>query len=292
MTIRDLGYKRYDGPRLPHRSRYRVLIGRTLSLAWASGLVKTAMILGMFPMVVCGVVIFFKVKAMQMIASQPMAAAAAGIKLDDASSWVFYCVYWCQLWFAFAMSVLVAAPAVSDDVRTGAFQFYFARPISRNHYLVGKMVPVGLLITIVCAAPGLALVLLRLGLCKTGAEAMKVLPMLGSTILYTLVYAATLALPPVALSALSRRSGTMQGAWAALFFFPWVLGEGMAAATGVSYAVLVSIPTNLRLLGQYLYGMEPSYAIPWYYPAAVLAALLVGSAAVLLHRLDKVEVFT
>jgi ABC-type transport system involved in multi-copper enzyme maturation permease subunit len=287
MTIRDLGYKRYDGPRLPHRSRFRVLIARTLSLAWASGLVKTTIILGMFPMVVAGVVVFLKVKAQQVLTAQ-----GAPIQLEDPSFWVFYTVYWCQLWFAFAMSLLVAAPAISEDVRTGAFQFYFARPVSRSHYLVGKLVPVAVLLLILCAAPGLIVALLRVALSKTGEEALKHFPLILKTLVYVPLFATVLALPPIALSALSRRSGTVQGGWAALFFLPWILGEGMAAATGVSYAALVSIPTNLKLVGQHLFGMTPSYAIPWYYPTGILIALCVVSAAVLLHRLDKVEVFT
>jgi ABC-type transport system involved in multi-copper enzyme maturation permease subunit len=287
MTIRDLGYSRYEGARLPHRSRFRVLIARTLSLAWASGLVKTTLILGMFPMVVAGVVVFLKVKAQQVLA-----AKGVPVQIEDPSYWVFYTVYWCQIWFAFAMSLLVAAPAISEDVRTGAFQFYFARPVSRSHYLVGKLVPVAVLVLIVCAAPGLLVALLRVALSRDGDEALRTLPLLLKTLIYVPLFAATLALPPIALSSLSRRSGTVQGGWAALFFLPWILGEGMASATGVSYVALVSIPTNLRLVGQHLYGMTPSYPIPWYYPTAILLGLCVASAVLLLRRLDKVEVFT
>ena len=69
------------------------------------------------------------------------------------------------------------------------------------------------------------------------------------------------------------------------------MGEGTAAATEVPYAALISIPPNLRLVGQYLFGMEPSYALPWYMPAGVLALVVGGSAYVLLRRLARVEVF-
>ena len=57
------------------------------------------------------------------------------------------------------------------------------------------------------------------------------------------------------------------------------------------YAALISIPTDLRLVGQYLFGMEPSYALPWYLPAGALALVVGGSAYLLLRRLDRVEVF-
>ena len=85
MTIRDLGYQRYEGKLLPHRTRHKVLIRRTLSLAWASGLVKTCVILGSFPMVVCGVFMFLKVKAMQHLAAQ-----GAPFQIEDPAAYVFY----------------------------------------------------------------------------------------------------------------------------------------------------------------------------------------------------------
>jgi hypothetical protein len=292
MTIRDLGYHRYEGPRLPHRSRYRVLISRTLSLEWASGLVKTAFILGMFPMVVCGVVIFLKVKAQQLLASQGVPPEILADKIENPSFWVFYCAYWCQIWFAFCLGLLCGAPAISDDVRTGAFQFYFARPVSKGHYLLGKLVPVWLFVLLVTVPPALLLSLLRMALSKTGAEVWQSVPLIFSTLIYGLVSSAVLSLLPLAMSALGKRSGAIQGAWADIFFMPWIRGETLASATGVPYAALVSIPTNLRLLGQRLYGMPQSYPVAWYLPAAILVLLVAASALVLLRRLERVEVFS
>jgi len=292
MTIRDLGYQRYDGPRLPHRSRYRVLISRTLSLEWASGLLKTAFILGMIPMVACGAWMFFKIWGINQLAAQGAPREMLLEKFGNPSDWVFYCVFWCQIWFAFAISLLAAAPAISDDVRTGAFQFYFARPVSKGHYLLGKLVPVWLFLALTTVPPGLALSLLRVALCKTAAEAWQALPLVASTLVYGLISATVLSLVPLAMSTLGRRSGALQGAWAAVFFLPWILGETLASATDIPYAALVSIPTDLRLLAQGLFGMAPSYAVPWYLPAAILGALAAASLWVLLRRLERVEVFS
>jgi hypothetical protein len=292
MTIRDLGYKPYEGELLPHGSRYKVLIRRMLALAWGQGLVKTAIFLGAGPMVVCGVILGLKalmiqelVNKMEMMGAQP--AQLQQLPIEDPASYIFFCMYWCQIWFAFTLSLVVAAPTIASDVRTGAFQFYFARPVDRGHYLLGKVVPVALLVAAVCGVPALALTILRLSFAG-GAQHW---PKLLSTVAFAPIFAVTLALPPVALSSLSRKPGNIQGLWAALFFASWMLGEGTAAATDVPYAALLSIPTDLRLVGQYLFGMEPSYALPWYLPAGVLALVAAGSAYVLLRRLARVEVF-
>jgi len=272
---------------LPHRSRYLVLVRRTLALAWASGLVKATLILSLFPMVVCGVIIFIKIKAQQLLAAQ-----GAPVQLGDPNIWIFNCYFWCQVWFAFAMSLRVGAPAIAEDVRTGAFQFYFARPVSRTHYLVGKIVPVALLVLIVSAAPALLLSIVRIGLSKNAEEAWQCASLLVSTAAYAPLYAALFALPPVALSTLGRNSGAIQGLWAGVFFFSWILGEGLAAATDVPHAALLSIPTNLLLVGQHLFGIELAYPIHWIYPLGMILALVSGSVALILHRLGRVEVFT
>ncbi|MCC6747673.1 MAG: hypothetical protein IT371_08455 [Deltaproteobacteria bacterium] len=284
--IRDLGYRRYEGARLAHRTRYRVLSRYAFSLAWASGLVKADLILGMFPVVVCAVVMFFKIKAQQLLAGQN-----APIEIEDPSFWVYYCLFWCQIWFAFAMSLLSAAPAIAEDVRTGAFQFYFARPVAAAHYLWGKLLGAGGLILLVCAPPGILLALVRVALGGSGKASLALLPLVPLALLYAAIITVSLTLPAVALSSVSRRAGYVQGGWAALFFFPWVLGEAMAAATDVPYLVLLSLPTNLRLVGQYLFGVPRSYPLPWYLPAGVLALVVGLSVWFVWRRLRRVEIF-
>jgi hypothetical protein len=237
-------------------------------------------------MIVAGVIIFIKIKAQQLLASQ-----GAGITLEPPDIWVFHCYFWMQIWFAFDIGLRVGASSIAEDVRTGAFQFYFARPVSAWHYLAGKVAPVAILVLVVSAAPALLLSLLRLALSKDGAEALGALPLVLATLAYAPVYTAVMTLPPVALSALGRRPGAIQGIWAAVFFFSWILGDGMASVTGIQEVALLSLPTCLMLVGQRLYGFTPKYSLPWHRPAGVIAAVLVASVAILLHRLRKVEVF-
>lgn len=284
MTIRDLGYKAYEGARLPKSARQMLLTQRSLALSWAPGLVKATMIVGMLPLLVCAVILYFKVKARMVIigAGGPMTA-------DDATNWIYYGIYWCQLWFAFAMGLLVAAPAIAGDVASGAFQFYFARPLTRSHYAIAKLIAAGLLVTLVAAIPGVLLAMLRLGLARDGAEALRLTPYLLWALLFSLAIGLCLTLPPLALSSLTRKPGYAQGGWSALFFVPWVVGEGLAAATDVPALALFSLPTCLRLLGQGLFGIERSYDLHLALPAAVVVGVLALSAWTLWSRLSHLE---
>ena len=287
MSIRDLGYRPYEGKLLPHRSRYQVLIRRTLALAWSTRLIKITLIGSLFPMLVCGAVMFFKLKLMHQFSSTNVK-----MQLEDPGSLVFTCFYWCQIWFAFSMSLRVAAPAIADDIRTGALQFYFSRPVARVHYLVGKVAAVAILVVLVSAVPALALALFRTMLSLDGAEALTGLGLALRVLAYAPFFAAVFSLPPVFLSSLGRRTGVIRGLWAMVFFFSWIFGEGMASATDIHWFALLSLPTSLRLMGQHIFGHELSYPIPWYYVAGVLLAVVCGSAALLMRRLRRVEVLS
>lgn len=285
--IRDLGYARYDGPRLPPRRRYAVLARQHLDLAWRSGLVKAVVIVGMLPLLVCAVVMYFKLQAAKALAGRAIRFSLG----SPPEQWIYNCVYWCQLWFGFAMSMLIAAPSISDDVRTGAFHFYFARPVSKSHYVVGKLIAIGTMIALVCGVPGVLLALMRLSLAANVDDALRSLPLLVGVLAFALLYAATLTLPAMALSALTSKTGHVMGGWAALFFLPWPLGEATAATADMPYVALISLPTDLRLVAQWLFGVAPSYDVPVAAPLAVLVGVCIASALVLRARLEKVEVF-
>ena len=284
MSIRDLGYKPYKGQWLPHSRRYLSLIRRTLALAWATRLIKITLIGSLFPMLVCGAVMFAKLKLMHQLDGMNVKT-----QMDDPAELVFTLFYWCQIWFAFSMSLRVAAPAVADDIRTGALQFYFSRPVTRIQYMAGKVVAVAVLVTLVSAAPALVLSLFRTLLSLNGEEALVGLGQAVRVLAYAPVFAAVFSVPPVYLSSLGRRTGVIRGLWAMVFFFSWIFGEGMASATDVQWFALLSLPTDLLLVGQHLFGHEPSHAVPWYLPLGVLLGVVGGSAALLLHRLRKVE---
>ncbi len=146
------------------------------------------------------------------------------------------------------------------------------------------------LIVIVGVTPGLLLTLERIALAASVSEGLAHLQLLLATLVFSVVYVAVMVLPAIAVSALTRNSGYAMGGWATVFFIPWVLGEGTAAATDQPLLSLVSIPTDLRLVGQHLFGIEPSYDIAWYWPAAVLLGVVCVAAVVLWRRLGQAEV--
>lgn len=287
MSIRDLGYRAYDGPRLPLRNRYRVMVWRALASAWSgSRLLRMLLILSPLPAVIFGVVMYLGLKAAQLTGGAQILADA-----PSPAELVYHCYFSSQIWFSFVISMIVAAPAVADDLRTGAFEFYFSRPVSRTQYLLGRTLPAALLVALVSSGPALLLVLFRLSLCRSGAELWDNLPLLGQVLLFAPLYTAAFSLVPLALGSLSRHRGAVRGIWATVFFFGWMLGEGLAEAANTEVLRLIALPFDLRATWQVLFDVHPEvlYLHPALPPLA-LGLYLLLAGALLYRRLDRAGV--
>lgn len=286
MPIRDMGYKPYEGDLLSHKGRYWTIARRGLQQAWASKVVKIILLTGLGPMLICGAIMYLQLKL------KSIAGGNIQIDLEDANELVFILYFWCQLWFSFALSQRLGAPAIADDVRTGAFSFYFSRPVSRVHYVLGKILPVALLVGIVSTLPALLLCAFRLALASDGDDAWHALRTPLATLGLTPFYLGLFAALPVCLGSLTSRSRAVQYIWAGVFFFSWIMGGGIATAAEEPMIALVSLPTNLLLIGQHLYGIEPDFPIPIWYPMAVLTGVIALGIWLLWRRLERVEIFT
>jgi ABC-type transport system involved in multi-copper enzyme maturation permease subunit len=200
---------------------------------------------------------------------------------------------WGTMTLAFLIALFAGAGQVADDTRAGAFQFYFARPVTRDQYLAGKVVPVLVLTMFIALVPALLLSLLRLALLASSAEVVKKLPLVGATLIVGSVESLVLALPAVAISSLSRRRSYVQGGYAILYLLPWIVGGIFVKVTRSAWPALFSVPAHLENLARVLYRQplpEGERALPVWISAAFVALLVGGSLALLRNRLSSVEV--
>ncbi len=149
-----------------------------------------------------------------------------------------------------------------------------------------------LLVGVTSTLPAILLCLFRLALAKDGPDAWIAMRLLGATLALTPFYLGLFAGLPVCLGSLTSRSRAVQYIWAGVFFFSWILGESIATASEEPMVALLSLPTDLLLLGQYFYGVEPKYSLPVYYPAGALVGAIALGIWLLWRRLEQVEIFT
>ena len=282
-TILDRGYAPYQGRYTPEASRWKVIASRMLRMSarqWWSILIMVATVIPLL------------VSAVQMwIMSKISAMAPPGMAV--ASPDTFVMLPWGTMTLAFLIALFAGAAQVADDTRAGAFQFYFARPVTRDQYLVGKVMPVVVMTMFIALLPALLLSLLRLALLPSGAEVVKKLPLVGATIVIGTVEALVLAIPAVAISSLSRRRSYVQGGYAILYLLPWIVGAIFSKVTRSAWPTLLSVPAHIENLARFVYRQplgEGERALPVWVSALFVSLLVGGSLALLRKRLASVEV--
>jgi ABC-type transport system involved in multi-copper enzyme maturation permease subunit len=283
----DRGYQPYTGTHTPVHTRWRVIARRALGMTTRQPWVIVMLVLAAF----CTLAF----AAAMWIASKIAGAAPPGAVVPSPDPMILQlAVKWYgTLPLAFLMALFAGGGAVADDARTGAFQFYFARPITREQYLAGKLVAAVTLTAMVTLAPSLLLALLRLTMTTSAGELVRRLPLLAAATGLGAIAALALAAPALALSSLAKGRGLAQAAFAALVLLPWLVGSIFARVTRSPWPELLSLPAHLANLGRWLHRVplgDDERALPVWLSLAFVAALVAASLALLRRRLAAVEV--
>jgi hypothetical protein len=282
--IRDAGYQRYRGGYTPEAGRWALIAGRMLRQGARQPWVIVMLILAIFPLLIGGVLMYLKVKLI-----------SPHFPVEDPNHFVYYIAVkpYGGLLLGFMTALFAGGGAIADDARTEAFPFYFARPVTRDQYLAGKLVPVAVLTAIPAAGPSVLLALLRLSLASDGNELLHALPLPLAATALGAIEALALALPVVALSSLSRGRGYAQGAFAALFLLPWIAGGILVEVLRSPWPALLSLPADLDSVARLLIGVriEPGdRVVPAWAALAALGAVAAASLVLVRRRLAAVTV--
>jgi ABC-2 type transport system permease protein len=287
-VIRDRGYQPYAGAYTPTQGRWALIARRMLRLLMPQWWVILLLVGAGLRLLLGAAVVWIKSK---LAGALPAGAPIATIPNPDDSVLGILVDGTGTMLIAFMLALLAGGGAIADDARAGAFQFYFARPVSKLQYLVGKLVPALVLVGAVAIIPPLLLALLRIALCQPG-EVLHKLPLVPAALGGGAIETVVLSLLALALSSLSSRRGYVQGAYATLFILPWIVGGIFTRVMRSPWPALLSIPAHLENVSRFLFRMriddEPT--LPVWLSATVLWAIVAVSIAILRRRLEDIEV--
>jgi ABC-type transport system involved in multi-copper enzyme maturation permease subunit len=194
------------------------------------------------------------------------------------------------LFFLLLVLVFASAGLVSEDLKHNSLQLYFARPLRKRDYLVGKLAVIAFFVLIITALPWLALVAFKLVFAGSfkfiAAYPWLPLSILGYSILLTVFMGFYLLL----LSASGRSTRYVIVLILFVYYFSAILGLWIKWIFKTPYAFLVSIPGNLQQAGAVLFGQKPPQPVPAIWSFLVLAGICVLSAIVLNTKVRSVEV--
>ncbi len=207
---------------------------------------------------------------------------------------------------------LAGSVLVGNDFTHRSLVFYLAKPIRRWHYLLGKGLAVGLVVTLMTTVPALVLFgqhavddwdyLIDADYFRHESDAggsffdfeqsdpgPAGLPLLLGILGYGMLLAVFLSILLVATATWMRRTMPLIMVWVSLFFFLRMLANLLVE--GLKYAVhwrLLDLWNNLSLLGQACLGFAHEQITPRPQPPFWEAALvLVGVATVCLIYLNR-----
>jgi ABC-type transport system involved in multi-copper enzyme maturation permease subunit len=298
-VIRDRGYQRWEGKLTATGGRFGLIAGRMLRMTARQPWVIVMMILPVLPALVFAVLMYGKLVLVHGAAALQMQMQAQGgggklLPFASPDDYVFDAI--CHPAAAFVtllMAMFAGGGTVADDARAGAFQFYFARPVTREQYLIGKLIPPIALTAIVSAGPAFLLGLLRIALSKDTPEALSVVALPFKALALGGLNAVVLGTSVCALSSLSKQRGYVQGGFAGLYFLPWLVALTFMRITRSAWPSLLSLRLHVYNVGRAMFNI-PTEADERWLPVPVsmfvLAAVVVGSVLLLRRRLAAVEV--
>jgi ABC-2 type transport system permease protein len=274
MPIHSPSYRSWEGPRVSEWTRWFTICSTGIGRAFQSRWLRRLLFSALLPLLFFGLPFFlfeqaprdpevwqgFSIvlrrlpqgtmlrEAIGTIPASPTPEQFAAIRHPV---WSFLLLTFLRYPQAFLMVLLigvVAPPLISQDLRTRAYLIYFARPISRLEYVVGKVGIVGFFLFSISAVPALLLYIAAVLLSPT------IDVVLTTWDLPLRIFAASACMIiPTTLVALAFSSLTLESRYAGFAWFAmWIMGH-------VTYSALVAIPSVEAARDQVVF--EPGWRV-------------------------------
>lgn len=280
-AIYDLGYRRYDGPRLGRSAGVLAIFSASLRAAYGMGRS------GRSKLVPWGLVLLGLVPAVVSIAIQAL--------VGDLAQFVDYDSYLWQIGILPPLFVAAqGAELVVNDGRYGVLPLYFSRPIQRLDYVAAKVAALSVALLGLTALPVLVL---YLGLVlaapdlvgAVGDEAHGLWVAVGSG----LIHAVVLSVIALAIASYAGRRAYAVGAVIALFLVTGAVGGILSEIEGGGFEAFGALANPMAVLDgtrQWLFGgatadspvAATDLPLP-VYGAVALGYVLVSAAALVLR---------
>ena len=199
---------------------------------------------------------------------------------------------WNGMIFMMVMILLVGgAGLIADDLRHNSLQLYFARPLKKSDYLLGKANVLVFFLLLITLVPGLIFILFKL-LFAGNIAFLRAYPWLPLSVVgYSLFVTAFFCSYGLLLSALSKNRRYVSILIISVYFLSEILFRFFFENVGRNpvYALL-SIRANLQQVAAWFFKLKPEYAVPWYWSFLILLTVGAVAAVVLSRKIRGVEV--
>lgn len=263
-TIHDLGYQRYVGPRRPPGRRYWVIARNVVAVAMRSRWGTKLPVLGA-GMTFLG-------------AATIMAVTGSALRADRV---IVGAIEFCSFW-GFLLAVNVAAAAVADDLKLGAFQFYFSRPIRPHDYVAGKLLGLSFVVGLAMFVVPVGLAIMRLLIIKDVSELADVWTVVPRAAALGAAGTIALVLPAAGFGALMQSRWPARAAYAIYYLVIGGIAAGLSEGLEKPWIQLISTFSDFVVVGRAVMGRDPRPEDPsaWAAGAALVFLSFLGWAII------------
>ena len=287
MTIREKGYAHWDGQLKERRFSWTPITWLGIRLAFRKKYFKFILFSSLVPAVVflAGIYISERIQDFQYM----LRGNRQFLEVNP----LYFKNYLCGDFLLFMMVMILVvsgAGLISDDLKHNSLQLYFARPLSKSGYLIGKANVIVFFLLLLTLVPGLLFIVFKL-LFAGSFRFLADYPWLPLAVIgYSLFVTGFFCAYTLLFSSLSKNRRYVS----ILIFAVYLLSNILFGFFYENYKkpayALLSLSANLQQVGAWFFRLKPAYAVPWYWSLAVLLAFALAAAVVLNKKIRGVEV--
>jgi len=213
-------------------------------------------------------------------------------KMDLTGNILYGQVMGIQAFFALLLAAVVGSRMIATDLQEKSYNLYFARPLSKKDYLVGKFGTVGTLLGLITIVPTLICYMLLILLSNISSTyVVDHLWVWGAIIGYGLAIIITMSTLSLAFSSLTNRRFYAAAALVVIYMVTSIVGQIATMAFNSDYGRLAGIKDNLDVAGAEAFGLGDSLALkfPWEYSILVLVVISVVCTFLVWYKVERTE---
>lgn len=277
MPIHEQGYRRYAGPRLPHRRIWWVIARAAITGRLRERRFLGLLLLAWSPFVARGVQIYVAANFPEASLLAPTSGTFREF-LDQQSLFVFF------------VTIYVGAGLIADDRRANALQIYLSKPLTRAEYVAGKLLALLVFLIAVTWLPAMLLLLLQVMFAGNTSFIRSNLFLVPAIAAFCAIQVLVSALAMLALSSLSNSRRFVAIMYAGVVFFTAAMYQMLRGITGNSGWVWISPEDTFDVLADAIFRVAAS-APSLLMPALLsLVVIVIGSIWILERRVRAVEI--
>jgi ABC-type transport system involved in multi-copper enzyme maturation permease subunit len=197
-----------------------------------------------------------------------------------------------QVLWTLLLAAVVGSKMIAQDINEKSYNLYFARPLTKRDYIIGKFGTLGIILGLVTLVPSMITYALLILLTKISSTyVIDHLWVWGAIIGYSLVTVLTLSTLSLAFSSVTARRFYAAAALVVIYLVTGIMGQVVSQAFNSDYARLISIADDMSIVGQITFNIADNLNLKfdWHYSLAVLAVIWLACAALVWFKVEHTE---